>query len=336
MQITGMKYFTLHSRAIMPGIGLGTWNSDPGVVGGVVKAAIEIGYRHIDCAHIYGNEKEIGETLSDIFRGGKIERKDLFITSKLWNTEHNPSDVEPALRNTLADLGLDYIDLYLIHWPVLLGKDSNSGNFLPLDEIPIAETWKALERCVDAGLVKDIGVSNCSVKKIKSLLQTARIPPSVNQVERHPYHQNPELLDFCQNQGIHVTAYSPLGSKERPTAEAYHEKPVLDDPIILSIATKHGVTPAQILLQWALSCGTSAIPKSVQLKRLQENLDAVKGSTLDSEDLQKIASIDKHRRYVDGTFWCPEGSPYTLENLWDEEHLGVVSSASTSKDSSEL
>jgi alcohol dehydrogenase (NADP+) len=331
-----MKYFTLHSGAIMPGLGLGTWNSDPGVVGGAVKAAIEIGYRHIDCAHIYGNEKEIGLSLKEVFKTSTIQREELFITSKLWNTDHAPSDVEPALRNTLADLGLEYLDLYLIHWPVLLGKDNDGGNFLPLDEIPIAETWKALERCVDAGLVRDIGVSNFSVKKIKNLLQTARIPPSVNQVERHPYLQNQELLDFCHEKGIHVTAYSPLGSKERPMVAEYHEKPVLDDPIILSIATKHEVTPAQILLQWALSCGTSVIPKSVQRKRLQENLDAAVAFNLDDEDLQKIASIDKHRRYVDGTFWCPEGSPYTLENIWDEEHLGVVSAPKLTKNNPEL
>jgi alcohol dehydrogenase (NADP+) len=127
-----------------------------------------------------------------------------------------------------------------------------------------------------------------------------------------------------------------LGSKERPMAAEYHEKPVLDDPIILSLATKHGVTPAQILLQWALSCGTSAIPKSIQKKRLQENLDAAMAFTLDSEDLQTIAKIDKHHHYLDGMLWCPEGSPYTLENLWDEEHLGVVSPARISKDTSEL
>jgi alcohol dehydrogenase (NADP+) len=321
---TTMKMYLLVSGAIMPSLGLGTWKSDPGVVGTAVKSAVEMGYRHIDCAHIYGNEKEIGESFTNIFQAGTVKREDLFITSKLWNTNHAEVDVEPAVKNSLSNLGLNYLDLYLIHWPVLLKKEEDGGGFSPLEDIPIAETWKALEKCVDAGLVKDIGVSNFSVKKLKTLLETCRIKPAVNQVERHPYLQNQELLDFCKDNGIHLTGYSPLGSNDRPMANDTHEKPILDDKTISTIAKKHDVTPAQVLLQWALSCGTSTIPKSTKEHRLKENLDAATKFELDSDDLAEIAALDKHRRYVDGTFWCTEGSPYTLENIFNEEHLGVV------------
>jgi alcohol dehydrogenase (NADP+) len=324
---TTMKLYPLSSGSTIPGLGLGTWKSDPGVVGAAVKAAIEMGYRHIDCAHIYGNEKEIGEAFAQIFQESPVKREHLFVTSKLWNTEHAPSDVEPALKNTLSNLGLDYLDLYLIHWPIVQKKEGQPGaKFIPLEEIPIAETWKAMEKCVDAGLVKDIGVSNFSVKKLKSLLATARIKPAVNQVERHPYLQSQELLNFCNDNGIHLTAYSPLGSNDRPTISDHHEKPILEDPMVAKIAKKHNVMPAQVLLQWALACGTSVIPKSTHSSRLKENLDAATAFELDVDDRSMMATLDKHSRYGDGTFFCKEDSPYTVENLWDEEDLGVVTS----------
>ena len=318
-----MKSFSLVSGSTMPGLGLGTWKSDPGVVGAAVKSAIGIGYRHIDCAHVYGNEKEIGGALAQVFQDGTVQRDDLFITSKLWNTDHDPDNVEAALKLTLSNLGLEHLDLYLIHWPVLQKKDEDGGESIPLDQIPIAETWKAMEKCVDKGLVKDIGVSNFSVKKLKHLLTTARIKPAVNQVERHPYFQNPELLDFCKANGILVTAYSPLGSSDRPFHSDDEEKPILDDMTIAEIAKKHQVTPAQVLLQWALACGTAVIPKSTKEHRLKENFDAATAFQLDAQDLKTIAGIDKHRRYLDGSFFCDEEGIYTLENLWDEEHLGV-------------
>ena len=301
---------------------MGTWKSDPGVVGDAVRSALDIGYRHLDCAFIYGNEAEIGSALKDVFDGNDndIKRDDIFITSKLWNSEHAFDDVEPALRNTLNDLNIDCLDLYLIHWPVAMSKEGGIGEakMIPLDEMPIIDTWRAMEECVDKGLVKDIGVSNFSKKKLEDLVSKARIKPAVNQVELHPYLQLDELREYCEQEGILLTAYSPLGSGDRdPAFKRPDEKPILEDPTVAKIAEKHGATPAQVLIAWALERGTSVIPKSVSPKRLEENLQSARVQ-LDAEDMEKISALDKNDRYVDGTFWCTDGSPYTLENLWDE------------------
>jgi alcohol dehydrogenase (NADP+) len=305
----------------MPAIGLGTWRSNAGEVEQAVKDAIlEVGYRHIDCAAIYGNEAEIGTVFKSVLSVSSdaaataVKREDLFVTSKLWNSKHAPDKVESTLRRTLSDLHLDYLDLYLIHWPVIQDDDDDT-KLLPLEGIPIEDTWKALEACVDKGLVRDIGVSNFSAAKLKSLWETARIKPSVNQVERHPYLQQPKLVEFCKEHGIVLTAYSPLGKGTRYSGTDAGS--LLDDETIIAIATKHGVTPAQVLICWAVACGTGVIPKSTKKHRLQENFQSIK-FTLDEDDMTKLTALDKHQRYVDGTAWCGEASPYTLENLWDE------------------
>jgi alcohol dehydrogenase (NADP+) len=304
------------SGNVMPGLGLGTWKLDPGVVGAAVRTAVEqCKYRHIDCAAIYGNEKEIGESLQSLFDDGIVAREDLFLTSKLWNSKHAPKDVEPALRQTLSDLQVDYLDLYLIHWPVACSDD---GSMVSLDDLPLIDTWRAMEACKEKGLCKDIGVSNFSRKKLQDLCRQAKIKPAVNQIELHPYLQMKDLLVYGEKEGIHFTAYSPLGSKDRPASlKNDNEKPILEDKTIGEIAAKYNSTPAQVLIAWAIQRGTSCIPKSVTPERLQQNMDATK-LRLTDEDMDAIAGLDHHARYVDGSFWCLEGSPYTLETLWDE------------------
>jgi len=301
-------------------LGLGTWNAPPGEVGAAVQAALRLGYRHIDCAAIYGNEPEIGAALAAAIGEGVVTREQLWITSKLWNNAHAPEAVAPALERTLADLQLDHLDLYLIHWPVAFRPGvlmpEGAEDLISLEALPLAATWAAMEALVDRGQCRHIGVSNFGIGTLESLLGLARIRPAMNQVELHPYLQQSELLAFCEAQGVHLTGYSPLGTPGLPPQLRPAGQPVLlEDPTITAIATRRGLTPAQVLLRWALQRGTAVIPKSVSPARLGENLAAAEGD-LAEEDMAAIAGLDRGLRFLDGSFWVKPGGPYTLETIW--------------------
>jgi len=305
----------------MPLLGLGTWKSDPGQVYEAVREAIRLGYRHIDCASIYGNEPEIGAAIRDAIAAGEVTREELWITSKLWCNSHGRENVEPALRRTLQDLGLAWLDLYLIHWPVPIRPGvafpESAEDLLPPQQLPLRDTWAGMEAALEAGLTRHIGVSNFSSRKLLDLIASCRHRPELNQVELHPLLQQPELLEVCAREGVAVTAYSPLGSQDRPAFIKDPDAPVLlDHPVIAAIAVEHGCSPAQVLLAWHLQRGISTIPKSVSPARLRENLAAA-DVELSPDALSQIAALDQGLRLVDGSFWVMAGGPWTLQSLWD-------------------
>lgn len=301
----------LRNGTEMPLLGLGTWLSAPGEVGAAVKAAVKAGYLHIDCAAIYGNETEVGAALRELFQEGIVRREDLWITSKLWNTEHPEASVLPAIRKTLTDLGLEYLDLYLVHWPTAFpaGRgdfpQDEHGFVIPADPLPkLTETWKGMEAALQAGLTKAIGVSNFNRAQLQEILDAAQTPPAVLQIESHPYLTNQELIDFARSHGIEITAYSPLAHAKAVDGD----KVLLEDPILKQIASAHGKTPAQVLIRYQMDRKISVIPKSVKEHRIRENFD-VHDFQLTPEELEKLNGLNlgKVARTCDPSFVNEKG-----------------------------
>ena len=302
----------------MPAVGLGFWKIDPDQAASAVEDAIRCGYRHLDCACDYGNEPEVGAGLRQVLQSGLCKREDLWVTSKMWNTYHAPEHVRPALQRSLHDLQLDYLDLYLIHFPIALqyvpfekcyppgwfhDPDANPPHMEPA-RVPICETWRAMEDLLRAGLVRNIGVCNFNISLLRDMLAYAQIAPAMLQVELHPLLAQEKLLRFCREQGVAVTAFSPLGAASYfSLGMAEPGESVLEQPVVRKAASRHGKTPAQVVLRWGVQRGTAVIPKTTRPERLRENL-AIFDFALSADEMAAIARLDRHRRFNDPGVFC--------------------------------
>ena len=283
-----------HGTGLMPALGFGTLIPDAAETFRATRDALEAGFRHLDCAERYRNEREVGEALQAGLAAGQITREDIFVTTKLWNTNHRPERVEPAFEASLDRLRIDYLDLYLIHTPFAFqpGDEQDprdqSGNVVYDRGVTLLDTWRALESLVDHGKCRSIGLSDITLDGLLPIYESARIKPAVVQVESHPYLPETELLEFCKAKGIVLLAFAPLGHGVRPGP--------LEDPVITSIATRVGKTPAQVLLAWAVQRGTALLTTPRSAARAKENFDI---SPLPEDALEEINRIQTRQRLND-------------------------------------
>ncbi|WP_411960761.1 aldo/keto reductase [Pseudomonas mandelii] len=265
------KFPLNHGSGAMPAVGFGTLFRDLSVTTQAVKDALEAGFRHFDCAERYRNEEQVGVAFKEMLDAGKVRREDLFVTTKLWNTNHRPERVAPAFEASCRRLQVDYIDCYLIHTPFAFQPGDNQdprdeeGHVIYDDGVTLIETWRALERLVDEGRCKSIGLSDITLEKLREIVEVARIKPAVVQVEAHPYLPEWELLEFCKEHGIIVLAFAPLGHGMEPN--------VLEEPVITQIAQRVQKTPAQVALAWSVQRGVAFLTTSATPSHIRENFD---------------------------------------------------------------
>ncbi|MGA2558212.1 MAG: aldo/keto reductase [Terracidiphilus sp.] len=314
---------TLATGASMPAIGLGTFGSDhvtPAQVAEAVRGAAACGYRHFDCASVYGNEAEVGAALEEVTSSG-VRREDLWITSKLWNDKHAENDVIASCRQSLADLRLTYLDLYLVHWPFpnfhppgcdVTARSADAQSYIHENYMT---TWRAMESLVDRGLVRHIGTSNMTIPKLRLVLRDARIKPAVNEMELHPHFQQPELFKFVVDHGIEPVGYCPIGSPGRPERDRTPDDTTpTQDPVVVEIARRHRVHPAVVCIQWAIQRGQTPIPFSI--RNYHANLAGAVSEPLSESEMNELAAIDRNCRLIKGqVFLWKEGQSW--EDLWD-------------------
>lgn len=310
--------FTLSSGDRLPAVGFGLWKIDRPATAGMVEQSVRAGYRHFDCAADYGNEAEAGDGIRTALSAGLCKRSELWVTSKLWNTDHRRQDVRTAAERSLRDLGLDYLDLYLIHFPIALEHvpphlrypagwffdPSATRPTMKAARVPLAETWAAMEDLVRAGLVKNIGVCNYGTSLLRDLLNYATIRPAVLQIELHPFLTQQKLVRFCRDEKIAVTGFSPLGAASYYSLNmAAPDESVLTQPAVVAAAKRVNRTPAQVVLRWGVQRGTAVIPKTSRPERLKENL-AIFDFELTPSEMAAIDALDRGRRFNDPGVFC--------------------------------
>ncbi len=321
-----VPYKTLSTGARIPAIGLGTFGSDrfdADAVASAVREAIAVGYRHIDCASIYGNEAEIGKVLKEVLASGALRREELWITSKVWNDMHGDGDVLLSCAKSLRDLGLDYLDLFLVHWPFPnhhpkgCTVESRSPDARPYIHEEFMRVWRQMERLVQMGLVRHIGTSNVTVPKLKLILRDASIKPACNEMELHPHFQQKELFDFVVANGIVPIGYCPVGSPKRPDRDRTDSDTCdIEDPAILSIAKRLNVHPAIVCLKWAVRRGQIPIPFSTTRANYLANLKCAVSGPLSDEDMKALDKIDRGCRLIKGHVFLWQGAK-DWQDLWD-------------------
>lgn len=306
---------------------MGTFGSDSvshEQIAEAVLGAAEVGYRHFDCAEVYGNEDLIGRSLEQIMQGG-VPREDLWINSKVWNNHHKSEDVIAACERSLENLHLDYLDLYFVHWPFPnfhppgCTVDSRSPDARPYIHSEFMRTWEAMESLYARGLVRNLGTSNMTIPKLQLVLRDAAVKPVANEMELHPHFQQSALFDFVRDNGMVPIGYSPLGSPGRPERDRTASDTVdIEDPVIVSIAEAHGIHPALVCIKWAVQRGQIPIPMSTNPRNYIANLRAAVEDPLTDQEMDMLSKIDRNCRLIKGHVFLWEGAK-DWRDLWDED-----------------